>query len=39
MIDQSRAISSARITKHLGDLPRPILREVEDKLRTLAQLS
>jgi mRNA interferase MazF len=35
MIDQSHAIDNRRIVRALGQLPRPILREVEDKLRQL----
>lgn len=38
MIDQSRAIDNRRFVRALKQLPRDILREVEDKLRRLAQL-
>ena len=38
MIDQSRAIDNRRFVRPLKPLPRPILREVEDKLRRLAEL-
>jgi mRNA interferase MazF len=38
MVDQSRAIDNRRFVKALKPLPRPILRDVEDKLRRLAQL-
>ena len=39
MIDQSRAIDNARFVRTLGALPHTILREVEEKLRRLADLS
>ncbi len=35
MIDQSRTIDNRRFCRALGDLPRPILREVKEKLRRL----
>jgi mRNA interferase MazF len=38
MIDQSRAIDNRRFVRALKPLPRAILREVEDKLRRLADL-
>lgn len=38
MIDQSRAIDSRRFVRGLKALPRTILREVEGKLRLLAEL-
>jgi mRNA interferase MazF len=38
MIDQSRAIDNRRFVRVLRPLPRAILREVEDKLRSLAEL-
>lgn len=38
MIDQSRAIDKGRFMRHLKPLPAPILREVEEKLRRLAEL-
>lgn len=38
MIDQSRAIDNRRFVRALKPLPRSILRDVEDKLRRLAQL-
>ena len=38
MIDQSRAIDNRRFVRALRPLPRTILREVEDKLRRLADL-
>jgi mRNA interferase MazF len=38
MIDQSRAIDSTRLKRHLGVLPRRILAEVKAKLRTLGDL-
>jgi len=38
MIDQSRAIDNRRFVRALKPLPGSILREVEDKLRRLAQL-
>lgn len=38
MIDQSRAIDNRRFVRALRALPRGILREVEDKLRRLADL-
>jgi mRNA interferase MazF len=38
MIDQSRAIDNRRFVRRLKALPRSILREVEEKLRCLAEL-
>lgn len=38
MIDQSRAIDNRRFVRALKPLPRSILREVEEKLRRLADL-
>ena len=38
MIDQSRAIDNARFVRTLGALPHAVLREVEEKLRRLADL-
>ena len=38
MIDQSRAIDNARFVRALRSLPPPLLREVEEKLRRLAEL-
>jgi mRNA interferase MazF len=38
MIDQSRAIDTGRFVRVLGPLPRAILLEVEEKLRSLAGL-
>jgi mRNA interferase MazF len=38
MIDQSRAIDNRRFLRALRALPGEILREVEDKLRLLAEL-
>ena len=38
MIDQSRAIDNRRFVRRLKPLPPPILREVEEKLRRLAEL-
>ena len=38
MIDQSRAVDNQRLVRALKPLPRPLLREVEDKLRRLAEL-
>jgi mRNA interferase MazF len=38
MIDQSRAIDNRRFRRLLGRLPEPILREVKEKLRKLAEL-
>ena len=38
MVDQSRAIDNRRFVRALKPLPRPLLREVESKLRQLAQL-
>ena len=38
MIDQSRAIDNRRLVRSLRSLPPPLLREVEEKLRRLADL-
>jgi mRNA interferase MazF len=38
MIDQSRAIDNRRFVRTLKPLPRPILAEVAEKLRTLGEL-
>ncbi len=38
MIDQSRAIDNRRFVRRLKALPRSILRDVEEKLRRLAEL-
>jgi mRNA interferase MazF len=38
MVDQSRAIDNRRLVRALRPLPRSILAEVEQKLRTLAEL-
>ncbi len=38
MIDQSRAIDNRRFVRRLKPLPRPLLREVEEKLRRLGEL-
>jgi mRNA interferase MazF len=38
MIDQSRAIDNRRFARALKPVPRSILREVEEKLRRLADL-
>jgi len=38
MIDQSRAIDNRRLVRALRPLPRSILAEVADKLRTLGEL-
>jgi mRNA interferase MazF len=38
MVDQSRAIDNRRFSRALKPLPLPILREVENKLRQLAEL-
>jgi hypothetical protein len=38
MIDQSRVIDSRRFVRALKPLPRTILREIEEKLRRLADL-
>ncbi len=35
MIDQSRAIDNRRFKRLLGAVPRPVLREVKEKLRRL----
>jgi mRNA interferase MazF len=38
MIDQSRAIDNGRLVRPLRALPRPLLKDVEEKLRRLAEL-
>ena len=38
MIDQNRAIDNSRFVRSLRALPRPLLREVEEKLRRLGDL-
>jgi mRNA interferase MazF len=38
MIDQSRAIDNKRFRRALRSIPAPILREIEHKLRLLAEL-
>jgi mRNA-degrading endonuclease toxin of MazEF toxin-antitoxin module len=38
MVDQGRAIDNRRLRKRLGRLPAPLLAEVKQKLRTLAEL-
>lgn len=38
MVDQSRAIDNQRFMRKLKKLPNPILREIKDKLRQLAEL-
>ncbi len=38
MIDQSRTLDNRRFKKQLGFLPSPILREVKEKLRLLAEI-
>ena len=38
MIDQSRSIDNQRFDGLLGTLPAPLLREVKEKLRALAEL-
>jgi mRNA interferase MazF len=38
MIDQSRTIDNRRFRRRLGLLPAPLLREVKEKLRSLAEL-
>ena len=38
MVDQSRAIDNRRFVRALKPLPRPILAEVAEKLRTLGEL-
>lgn len=38
MIDQSRSIDNARFVRSLGAVPRAVLRDVEEKLRRLAEL-
>lgn len=38
MIDQSRVIDNRRFVRRLNALPQTILREVEEKLRHLAEL-
>jgi mRNA interferase MazF len=38
MVDQSRAIDNRRLVRALKPLPRSILAEVAEKLRTLGEL-
>lgn len=38
MIDQSRAIDNRRLVRALKPLPRNVMREVEEKIRWLAEL-
>jgi mRNA-degrading endonuclease toxin of MazEF toxin-antitoxin module len=38
MVDQSRAIDNRRLVRALKPLPRAILSEVVEKLRTLGEL-
>ena len=38
MIDQSRTIDNLRFKAMLGAIPLPLLKEVKNKLRTLAEL-
>ena len=38
MLDQSRAVDNRRLVRRLRALPGSILREVEEKLRSLAEL-
>ena len=38
MIDQGRAVDNQRLKKRLGALPKPLLREVKEKLRLLLDL-
>ena len=38
MLDQSRAIDNRRFVRSLGSLPHALMREVEQKLRRLAEL-
>ena len=38
MIDQSRTIDNRRFVRKLKPLPGPVLRDVEDKIRRLAEL-
>jgi mRNA interferase MazF len=38
MVDQSRAIDHRRFLRTLGSLPRPLMREIEEKLRRLTDL-
>jgi len=38
MVDQSRAIDNRRLKRQLGMLPEKVLKELEDKLRCLAEL-
>jgi mRNA interferase MazF len=35
MIDQSRAIDNRRLRRPLGEVPKPVLQEVKEKLRRL----
>jgi mRNA interferase MazF len=38
MVDQSRTVDNRRFVRELSPLPSPLLREVEEKLRLLAEL-
>jgi len=38
MLDQSRAVDNGRLKRLLGMLPPPLLLEVKEKLRSLAEL-
>jgi mRNA interferase MazF len=38
MIDQSRSIDNRRFVRRLKPIPKPILREIKEKLRALAEL-
>ena len=39
MVDQSRAIDSVRFRRQLRPVPAPLLAEVKDKLRKLAEIA
>jgi len=38
MVDQARTIDNRRLRKQLGTVPRPVLTELEEKLRCLLDL-
>jgi len=38
MIDQSRSIDNQRLKREIGKVPPPILKEIKEKLRLLANL-
>jgi len=38
MIDQSRAIDRSRMSRALGRLPEPLIREISEKLRQVGDL-